>query len=108
MGGLCKLKARRRSIARRMWIATDDQQGRPSIENESLFHGKAKASVACFDAARLSFGEARENRPSTRREVPDEVRCQTVQHPFDQVGEDEIGLAAPELGMMEPARFERE
>ena len=38
MAGLCKLKACRRSIAGNTRVATDYDQGRPSIENESLFH----------------------------------------------------------------------
>src|SRR5262245_20788111 len=106
MAGLCKLKARTRSIAGGAGIATNDQQGRPSIENESLFQGEAEASVARFDAAYLDFGEARENRPGPRRKLPGEVWSKPVQHIFDQIGEHQVGATVAQPSMIEAACFD--
>src|SRR3970040_172575 len=98
MVGLCKRKALLRSIASGPRAATGYDQGRPSIENDSAFHGEAISAVASFGSTRLGFGAA-------GRDMLREDAREIVQGALEQVGEHEVGLHAVEEGMRKSSRL---
>src|SRR3990172_2534601 len=105
MVGLCKRKALLRSIARGPRAATGYDQGRPSIENDSAFHGETISAVACFGSTRLSFGEAGQDGGAARNDMLREDGRKIVQGALEQVGEHEVGLHAVEEGMRKSSRL---
>src|SRR3972149_11920823 len=98
MVGLCKRKALLRSIAPGPRAATGYDQGRPSIENDSLFQGKTTSGVARLDSTRLSFGEAGQDGGAARSDVLGEAGREIVQDALGEVGEHEAGRPAGEGG----------
>ena len=57
--------------------------------------------VARLDAARLVLGDAGQDGGGTRGEVPRKGWRQIVQGPREQIGQDEVGLHAPEIRVSE-------
>ena len=63
-------------------------QGRPSIENDSLFEVEAKGTVARLDAARLGLRDAGKNGGAALSHVPGHGRREIAQRALDYLMSD--------------------
>src|SRR6187431_3024702 len=86
--------------------ATPQQQGGPSIEKDSRIEAEAERPEARFHLPRLTIEQAGEHAESAWAKCAGEGRSEVEQGAEQDVGEQQIGLGAPQRRMRKAHRLD--